>query len=1259
MCGTVVSPSHSGLHVPCSASTARNQLRGMSRGQHQRAHNAPPWSTLSAVSPQSYCETELRVHLLSTGARPLRRRALVSPPPADAVQRPHLSLPRRRSTMKFGQQLPRQQVPEWASAYIDYKALKKLIKAAKASEGTNGEPDLAEFFFTLDRQLEDIDTFYNRKYAEISRRLRLLYDRYGMASKLKDGMEREDVQDLTSTLLELRAQGRNLRWYGNINRTAFVKITKKLDKKIESSRHQSRYLSTKVDPKAFATNNKLEMDLRSINDWLLALTTIKVVDDDGSVASGSSGSIHRMGSRASLKISTAALDAMESAIAQDNTAELFGLIAAHLPNVANDMMKGLYLDLLQRAISHKSSQCITSILSKVPSIDADDDMNKRNCLHRIVITTGRTRISQISGGFQEIVKNSNFINPAEPPTRLPGQFKVAERDPDQGPFKDDIAERLLGFILDHLSQKQRKAVLSKDTYGRTPLHYAAQYGLVFATQLLMKHLQDWHLFEVSHGIDSEEWQDDEGYAPLHLAVIGGHYRTTKALLMADDCSEHTDAPLTNKHVEKSGVSLALATKANYHKIVKLLVDAGVDVNYQNEQGDTALHIAARNGHEECAQALLAAAAGEHCTKIDLPDRDFGWTPLHIASVNGHLSIVKLLLDQGADPNTKDYSGWRAIEHAALRGHIDIARYLHPLSPTPALNRSPELKAQVSGSPPKGATTLAERRSNGAPKEDAKARIPEPVKSFGHRYLTDESMILVSLGTLDEKKDLKPISLEDIAIADAHATELDTALTLVVTAQGATGEPALIDLPIQEEISTTPIVFKAKDPSKVKLFFDLVPTYAGSTEKRIARAAALLSSIKPGVGSKRVTLQTDLSVPLLAGQDFDVIGSVNFNFLIISPFQHPHLNISEEKTYWTKSSTMVIGHRGLGKNVSAKTSLQLGENTIQSFITAANLGASYVEFDVQMTKDHVPVIYHDFIFLALSDAPKPSRPASPPATNGRNERNGDGDIRRVQRSYSVGAPFTEDKSNDRLKHTRDFKVKGFKGNRRGDVIQSQFTTLEEMFRTLPEEVGFNIEMKYPMLFESVEEEMDTYAVELNLFVDTVLKMVYDRRKKRNIVFSSFHPDICLLLTYKQPSIPVLFLTDAGVSPVGDIRASSLQEAIRFASRWNLLGIVSAADPFVLCPSLIGVVQSSGLVCVSYGTANNDPIHSNLQAEWGIDAVIVDSVARVRKGLTEKVTNGAEVVSKKAEVNGVSELTKEIQNGLAVTNGNHEPRPNSTH
>jgi glycerophosphodiester phosphodiesterase len=157
-------------------------------------------------------------------------------------------------------------------------------------------------------------------------------------------------------------------------------------------------------------------------------------------------------------------------------------------------------------------------------------------------------------------------------------------------------------------------------------------------------------------------------------------------------------------------------------------------------------------------------------------------------------------------------------------------------------------------------------------------------------------------------------------------------------------------------------------------------------------------------------------------------------------------------------------------------------------------------------------------------------------------------------------------------------------------------------------------EYPMLFESEEHDMDTYAVELNSFVDTVLTKVYDLGTGRNMLFSSFNPDICLLLSFKQPSIPILFLSDAGTSPVGDIRASSLQEAIRFSSRWNLLGVVSAAEPLVTCPRLIRVVKESGLVCVSYGTLNNQPEMVARQAKEGIDAVIVDSVLAIRKELT---------------------------------------------
>jgi glycerophosphodiester phosphodiesterase len=228
--------------------------------------------------------------------------------------------------------------------------------------------------------------------------------------------------------------------------------------------------------------------------------------------------------------------------------------------------------------------------------------------------------------------------------------------------------------------------------------------------------------------------------------------------------------------------------------------------------------------------------------------------------------------------------------------------------------------------------------------------------------------------------------------------------------------------------------------------------------------------------------------------------------------------------------------------------------------------------------------------------------------------------------------------ERMKHTRDFKKKGFKGNSRGSHIQAPFATLEQLFEQLPADVGFNIEMKYPMLFESEDEGMDTYAVELNNFVDTVLTKVYDLGKGRNIIFSSFHPDICLLLSFKQPSIPVMFLTDAGTSPAGDIRASSLQEAIRFASRWNLLGIVSAAEPLVAAPRLVRVVKESGLVCVSYGTLNNNNKMVRRQVKQGIDAVIVDSVLAIRRGLTEDAAKAKDVTT------GDGKLEAQLMNGV---------------
>lgn len=95
---------------------------------------------------------------------------------------------------------------------------------------------------------------------------------------------------------------------------------------------------------------------------------------------------------------------------------------------------------------------------------------------------------------------------------------------------------------------------------------------------------------------------------------------------------------------------------------------------------------------------------------------------------------------------------------------------------------------------------------------------------------------------------------------------------------------------------------------------------------------------------------------------------------------------------------------------------------------------------------------------------------------------------------------------------------------------------------------------------------------------------------------------------------MFLTEGGNSPLMDIRATSIQEAIKLAKRWNLLGIVSEAVPFVQCPRIVNVVKEEGLMCVTYGSLNNDPDLVRLLMKNGVDAVIADSVLTVRKSLT---------------------------------------------
>ena len=134
----------------------------------------------------------------------------------------------------------------------------------------------------------------------------------------------------------------------------------------------------------------------------------------------------------------------------------------------------------------------------------------------------------------------------------------------------------------------------------------------------------------------------------------------------------------------------------------------------------------------------------------------------------------------------------------------------------------------------------------------------------------------------------------------------------------------------------------------------------------------------------------------------------------------------------------------------------------------------------------------------------------------------------------------------------------------------------------------------MLVEAHDWNMDTYAFEVNHVVDTVLKIVHRLAGKRIMFFSSFSPEICIALSRKQDRYPAYFLTESGHIPSADARADSLQEAIHFARKWRLPGVIARSQPLVISPDLLQYVKDSGLQCISWVELNDEPENAKVSS-----------------------------------------------------------------
>lgn len=125
------------------------------------------------------------------------------------------------------------------------------------------------------------------------------------------------------------------------------------------------------------------------------------------------------------------------------------------------------------------------------------------------------------------------------------------------------------------------------------------------------------------------------------------------------------------------------------------------------------------------------------------------------------------------------------------------------------------------------------------------------------------------------------------------------------------------------------------------------------------------------------------------------------------------------------------------------------------------------------------------------------------------------------------------------------------------------------------------IEYPLLNEAIGNQIDTLAPEINHYLDTVLAVTYAHAgPRRRIIFTSFNPDICMVLAVKQQTYPILYLNNSSQNPKGDRRTVSLQMSTRIAHRFGLAGVAMVSDPLVACPGLIGFTRSQGLYTISW-------------------------------------------------------------------------------